>query len=263
MLRQAIHIILASAVLLYGCTPTEAENTGNTTDSLQEKTYVVDLDKDSSNKVFAWQGNLDGKYPVLMWYKEHGDVLRGSLFYTEHKNAGPIPIIGTITGKEYRILEIQKSGEVTGVWLLTPNFHGAEGTWHSPDGKETYNASLMRTDTAVAIPAITTKGSLSGKYIYSFGDNGATGNMTVLHNKNSVTVSFNNVAAAPAYNMAILDDITLPLTGNKAVYQSGEYGACSFRISFYNGFAVVNYKDNKEDCGFGANAHVSGMYIRE
>lgn len=262
MLRQAIHIILA-CTLLQGCTATEAENKGNSADTVQEKTYVEQLDKDSTEKIYAWQGNLDGKYPVLMWYKEQGDVLRGSLCYTEHKNAGPIQIIGTINNNEYRILEMPAEGEVTGIWLLTPSFHGAEGKWWSPDGKNSYNASLMRTDTAVTIPAIATKGSFSGFYRYRWGEDGAMGTMTVSHNENSVTVSFNNVTAAPAYNMAVLDDITLPLSGNEAIYQSGEYRECTFRISFYNGFAVVNYIDNKEDCGFGHNASVNGVYVRE
>lgn len=262
MLRQAIHIILA-CTLLQGCTATEAENTGHTTDTVQEKTYVEQLDKDSTEKIYAWQGNLDGKYPVLMWYKEQGDVLRGSLCYTEHKNAGPIQIIGTINNNEYRILEIPNGGVVTGVWLLTPNFHGAEGEWWSPDGKRKYNASLMRIDTAVTIPNIEASGDLSGQYTYRWGKDGANGNMTVSQNKNKVTISFDNVTAAPAYNMALIDDVVLELTGNQAVYQSEEHGECLFRIRFYNGFALVNYIDEKDDCGFGANAHVSGVYVRE
>lgn len=262
MLRQALHIILAPALLLSGCSATEAENTGNGADTVQEKTYIEHLDKDSSDKVFAWQGNLDGKYPVLMWYKEHGDVLRGSLFYTEHNNAGPIHIIGTITNGNYRIVEMQPNGITTGVWLLTPNFHGAEGEWWSPDGKRKYNASMMRIDTAVTIPHIEASGDLSGHYTYRWGKDGANGNMTVSHNKNKVSIRFDNVTAAPAYNMALIDDVVLELTGNQAVYQSEEHGECIFRIRFYNGFAVVSYIDDKEDCGFGANARVSGVYIK-
>lgn len=262
MLRQVIHIILA-CTLLQGCTATESENTSVATDTVQEKTYIVQLDKDTSEKIFAWQGNLDGKYPVLMWYKEYNDVLRGSLFYTEHKNVEPIQIIGTITNDNYRIVEIQSNVDITGLWLLSPNFHGAEGEWYSPDGKRKYNASLMRTDTAVTIPAIKATGNLSGTYTYQWGEDGGMGNMKVSHNRNKVTISFNNITAAPARNMAILDDVTLPLSGNETIYQSEEYGPCSFSIRFFNGFAVVDYIDDKEDCGFGHNSRVDGVYIRE
>jgi hypothetical protein len=263
MLRQALHIILVPTLLLYSCSATEAENTANGADTVKEKTYVEQLDKDSTEKIYAWQGNLDGKYPVLMWYKEQENVLWGSLFYTEHKNAGPIQIIGTINNNEYRILEMPNNGIVTGIWLLTPNFHGAEGEWWSPEGKRKYNASLMRIDTAVTIPNIEASGNLSGQYTYRWGKDGANGNMTVSHNKNKVSIRFDNVTAAPAYNMALMDDVVLELTGNQAVFQSDEHGECIFRIRFYNGFALVNYIDEKDDCGFGAHADVSGVYIKE
>ena len=121
----------------------------------------------------------------------------------------------------------------------------------------------MRIDTAVTIPNIEASGDLSGQYTYRWGKDGANGNMTVSHSKNKVTIRFDNVTAAPAYNMALIDDVVLELTGNQAVYQSEEDGECLFRILFYNGFALVNYINEKDDCGFGANAHVSGVYVRE
>lgn len=260
MLRPAvIYTALMLTAILHGCNSSHTENQGGTA----EQTYIVQHQKDSVSNIYAWQGNLDGKYPVLMWYKEQGDILTGSLFYTENKHAKPIQLIGTIQDGLYRILEIWPDGDISGIWELQPDEHGAEGSWTAPTGDEHYNTSLMRTDTAVSIPSTDIKGDISGEYVYSYGRTGAQGNMTVIKKMSSVVVTFDNVSAAPARNLALLDATELPLTGNEAVYQSNDFGQCAIRIRFYNGFAVVNYMDKKMDCGLGNGAHVNGIYIRQ
>ncbi len=260
-MRAYIYIVFALSVGLHACNATDAGDAQSSSNT-NEKTYIVQVKKDTVSHIFAWQGNLDGKYPVLMWYKEDGDVLTGSLFYTENKPAKPIQLIGTIQDGLYRILEIWPDGDISGIWELRPDEHGAEGRWTSPTGDEQYNTSLMRTDTAVTIPPIEIKGDISGRYVYSYGKTGALGYMTVSKKMSTIVVAFDNVSAAPARNLAMLDATELPLTGNTALYESNTFGACVINIRFYNGFAVVNYADGKMDCGFGNGAHVSGVYIK-
>ncbi len=260
-MRAYIYIVFALSIALHACNTTDAGDAQGDS-NVNEKTYIVQAKKDTANHIYAWQGNLDGKYPVLMWYKEDGDVLTGSLFYTENKHAKPIQLIGTIQDGLYRILEIWPDGDISGIWELRPDEHGAEGRWTSPTGDEQYNTSLMRTDTAVNISSVEVNGDISGHYVYSYGKTGALGFMSVSKKMSTIVVAFDNVSAAPARNMAILDATELPLTGNTALYESTAFGPCAIRIRFYNGFAVVNYADDKMDCGFGNAAYVSGLYIK-
>lgn len=262
LMRAYIYIVFTLSIALHACNATEAGDVQSNSDA-NEKTYIVQVKKDSVNHIYAWQGNLDGRYPVLMWYKEYGDVLTGSLFYTENKNARPIQLIGTIQNDVYRILEMWPDGDISGIWELRPDEHGAEGGWTSPTGDEHYSASLMRTDTAVSVPDIEIKNDISGTYVYSYGKTGALGHMTVSKKMSTATVAFDNVSAAPARNLAILDKTEFQLTGNTALYESTSFGPCAIRIRFYKGFAVVNYISDKDNCGFGHNAHVSGLYIKQ
>ncbi len=116
-----------------------------------ERTYITAQQNDPDRKIYAWQGNLDGQYPVLMWYREFGDELEGKLFYTEQDHATPIRLTGRKNDTEYILKETAPDGTVTGIWHLKPDAISIEGYWQSPNGKRRYNASLMHIDTAVKI----------------------------------------------------------------------------------------------------------------
>lgn len=210
----------------------------------------------------AWQGNIDGRYPVLMWYRIFDDVVSGYLFYTENKSGDSIRIIGHTRDSLARILEVWPDGHVSGIWNMELHASSAEGTWYAPGTGKEYNASLMHIDTAVTIQDIKAEDELTGRYEYSYGDNGARGILKVLQQGDTVTIGFDNVTGAPARNLAVLDATPLPLKGNEAVYSVNDYGNCSVRIRFYHNFAVVNYIDNRNRCGFGHNATVDGIYFK-
>lgn len=254
-LRNCLYLILC--VLLFSACGINSPSEYNT-----GLTYVTNLADEPEREIYAWQGNLDGQYPVLMWYRQNGEVLRGSLFYTEQKNARPITIVGTITGSMYRILEMQHDGNVTGIWNLLPAAATVEGDWFSPQKRTGYNASLMHIDTAVTIPKLTHNSNVSGTYSYSYGADGAYGHLEVVQNEHSVNIEFSNITDAPARNMAMLTATDLHLSENEVNYHADEYGACAIRIRFYNGFAVVSYMDDKRSCGFGHNATVDGVYLK-
>jgi len=210
----------------------------------------------------AWQGNVDGRYPVLMWYRIFGDVVSGYLFYTENKTGDSIRIIGHTRDSLARILEVWPDGHVSGIWNMELHTSSAEGTWYAPETGKEYSASLMHIDTAVTIQDIKAEGELTGRYEYSYGDKGARGILKVLQQSDTVIIGFDNVTGAPAHNLAVLDAIPLPLNGNEAVYSVTDYGNCAVRIRFYKSFAVVNYIDNRNRCGFGHNATVDGIYMK-
>lgn len=264
-MRPSLCTLITACWLLASCTSGEDDGvTQNDDTPKNEKTYILELSalRDTVSNIYAWQGNLDGRYPVLIWYKEFGDMLKGSLFYTENKHPKPVNILGTIEGGKYRILEMWPDGDISGVWELEPDAHGAEGTWAAPVGNETYNASLMRTDTAVTIADVNTKAGVSGLYKFSYGKTGAQGQMNVTHKAGTVVVSLETISPAPARNTVSVKAKELPLKNNEAIYHPDTRQDCSMRIRFFKGFAVVDFIDGKGGCDTGNYAGVKGIYIK-
>lgn len=260
--------LLLTLILFASCGINTAKDDSDVSNAVMNMDTITPMPKanpeDPYANIYAWQGNLDGQYSVIMWYKEFGDVLVGSLFYTDNKKAKPIQLIGTKgnDSNTRRLLEIWPDGNITGVWDLKLHPVAAEGTWVAPKTGKEFNASLMHIDTAVTIKAIDSMGDVSGEYKYRYFDDGGWGNMTAKQQGNSVVVSFENITRAPANNFAIVDKVTLPLHNKVAIYSSSEYGECAFRIRFFKGFAVVDYIDDKYECGFGNGATVNGIYVK-
>lgn len=223
---------------------------------------VTDTAADIYAEIDAWQGNIDGKYPVLMWYRLRDGVLSGYMFYTDNKVRDSLHVIGTYTDTSARMLEMMPDGNVTGIWDLDVHISSAEGFWFSPKTRKQWSASLMHIDTAVVIPMLDSVGDISGDYRYQYSEDGPHGYMRVDAAKGKVSVQFQNVTGAPARNMAMLGPFDAILKGNTVAYSS-EYGDCDVSIRFFNGFAIVNYVNDKGDCGFGHNATIDGIYLKE
>lgn len=212
----------------------------------------------------AWQGNLDGKYPVLMWYWEEDSVLYGKLYYTDQANAQPITLIGRVGDTEHYLREYSHTGGVTGYWSLHPTRHSAEGSWQDPTRERSYAASLMNIDTPVVNESLDQGADVSGTYIFDHNSpQGPSGMLEVVQFGDKIAVNINTVTEAPAHNIASVDDDTLVLNKFSALHHTQEYGACSFRIRFFKKFATIAYVDDKTDCGFGHRAFVDGVYIKQ
>ena len=242
------------AVLFSSCTEE------NTTDTHEELQAVVEPEV----TIEAWQGNIDGNIPVLMWYSKTKGILYGELLYTNQKEPKAIKIIGAERdGDKYRILEFMPDGMITGIWALTPQVSSVEGEWFSPTTRKMLGTSLMHIDTAVTIHDISTTTTVDGVYSYLYGTDGNSGYLEVKRiDSNNIEIDFQNVTGPPAHNMAFLKD-TVIISNNVAAYSNDEFGQCSFSISFYNDFAIVEYNNGKKDCGFGHNAFVDGIYLKK
>lgn len=258
MHKKAVrHIVLLASLLILvsSCRDTSTAN------KVAEESVLSYAD--TSYMIQAWQGTINGKIPVLMWYRIKDSILTGSLFYTEQTPLQAIKLIGTIKNNRFRMLEFTPNGNITGVWIITPKSSSAEGSWFSPRTRKSMHVSMMHIDTAVTIEDINDVNTINGEYAFSYGAKGHFGNMSVKALTNeSITVSFSNFTDAPARNMAIIEDDTIGIQNNIATYSSTEYGVCEFQIRFYNGFAVVSYLNNNDNCGFGHNASVEGIYIK-
>lgn len=250
-----VSVIVVLIILLFGSCISEYEESAQ--ESNTDSTTVVD-----ASPIYAWQGNLDGRIPVLMWYRQVDSVILGSVFYTNIKDPQPIKIIGTITDEEFLINEFLPDGQISGYWHFTTSPDAAEGTWSSPTDDKQFNISMMHIDTPVSIDKIGIIKSVAGTYTYSVGEEGPTGHLSVEHiESNKYIVNFEKVTGPPAHNIPSLTD-TVRLQGHTILYSSTEYGDCSFKIHFYNGFAIVTYLNGKASCGFGHNAFIDGIYMK-
>lgn len=224
-------------------------------EDLQAKGFIPD-------NINAWQGNLDGKYPVLIWCKEVDSIVIGSLYYTEQQNATPVLVVGKRTERQLSLTEYLKDGQITGYWNLELNHHSAEGEWRHPVKESSLSVSMMKIDTSVVINTAYTGGSVAGKYRYYI-DGEASGSLIVEQpEKHKITVSLENVGYGPAHNIGTIEKQAITLSGNKAIYSSRAYGDCSFEIVFFNGFAVIRYINDKNACGLGHNVFLDGTYIK-
>ncbi|MEM7040055.1 MAG: hypothetical protein AAF570_23995, partial [Bacteroidota bacterium] len=72
------------------------------------------------------------------------------------------------------------------------------------------------------------------------------------------------VTSAPSYHIAEMEDVQEVIDGNRLFFQekSGEYMDCAFEILFYRHFILVDYVDERFECGFGARAGCSGIYYK-
>gem|GEM_PF-5003939 len=231
----------------------------------QGRTYITAHVNDPDREIYAWQGNIDGKRPVLMWYKEFDDVVVGKLFYTEQEDAKAIKLIGTKNGTEYKLQEMQPDGFITGFWQLKPDAISIEGTWYTTTIQKIFNASLMHIDTAVSIPAITTRAGISGVYscyrIYN--DSGKPDTMVMSMSVNQTGKDQAVVTYTTGHVNKVLEQRGDTLTLNKnTATRYIESQECDFTIRFFNGFAIAGYvKDSSSYTPPGFVNH-TGIYMK-
>jgi len=138
------------------------------------------------------------------------------------------------------------------------------GTWFSPKTRRSQTFAFKSKDTLLqyhdAEPA---SGEISGQFHYSYGMNGAEGNLTVSQtSKSAVSVNFFNYTDAPSRNNAEVSLQKLTLSKNEVFCKLDDNSLCAFRIRFFKNFVVVNYINDPRDCGFGSGAEVDGVYFK-
>lgn len=210
--------------------------------------------------IYGWQGNINGKTPVLMWYREFGDVLTGVAFYTESKQTEPVAITGYLSRNVYHIFEMDNAGLISGEWQITPHYSAAEGSYYSPLNSEHYNASLMHIDTMVSVPGVETRGNVSGLYAFRYAGNGAAGLLNVSQKDDSVQLLLRiKKPGLTAYTEAI--NTHLKIRDNEVHYFADQYSRCGLRIHFYENFAYISYLHDKQECSF-SGQKVEGIYAK-
>ncbi len=125
-------------------------------------------------KEISWKGFLNGKTPVFIHYQLDGNIIVGEITYLNTKNKLPITLLGTIdSDNNYRILEFEKSGNITGVITGKPAEDVFKGSWFSPKTRKELALNLVKKDTALVSKKIETKlEDLYGHYHYQYSEEG-------------------------------------------------------------------------------------------
>ncbi len=230
-----------------------------------ERSVTLASVKNQVGKEISWKGFLNGKTPVFLHYQIDGNTVVGEITYLNTKNKLPITIVGTIDGdNNYRILEFEKSGNISGVITGKPTARDFKGSWFSPKTRKEMVLNLTKKDTAIISKGVETKvEDLFGHYHYQYSEAGYQGDLVIKKLPNSKAVfGITSVTGAPGRNIAQIDDDTISLTTSNFTYKLPDTDDCEFQVKFYKGFAVVQYTQGVCSGQFGMNATVEGIYLK-
>ncbi len=215
-----------------------------------------------------WSGVIDDTINFSMWLAQRDGFLRGELTYDT--SGQPIAVLGRSyrSGNGYFLHEFGEDGRVSGTLILGSVTDGdiSEASWGDRD------LDLRFTGIADE-PYFFDPLVRPGSYTYSFspfGDSddpccGPTGYVELSAvTSDSLLLRIENVTGGPGFTLASVEPIELPLVNNVARYEAtdAEIGLdCAFDVTVFDGFAFIDYVDERFDCLFGNAAGVEGMYV--
>lgn len=214
------------------------------------------------SRVTSWTGMIGDDIEVSVWLAQSGDFIRGEISY----GGAPITLLGRkYPAGGYFLHEFGPDGNVSGTLILpTVTNDSIVGTW------DDLPLTLELTDVGTT-PFFFDPLVRPGNYVYGFGpfegDDPCCGPRGLLQISNvtesTVTIRFDNTTSGPAYNLASIYTIEIPLEKNVARFDliNSIHPNCAFDITIFDGFAFVQYVDDRFECGFGNAASVEGIYV--
>ena len=228
-------------------------------------TTTLTSDKALNSNEICWTGNLDHKIPVFIHYQIDSNLIIGEITYLNTKEKLPIRLLGTIEDdKSYRLLEFEKSGNITGIITGVPADKTFNGSWFSPKTRKELVLNLLRKDTAITSSTMDTKlQDIFGRYHYQYSEAGYQGDFEIYKLANSKAVfGITSVTGAPGRNLAQIDDDTIDLSAAHFIYKLPDTDDCEFEVKFYRGFAFIKYTKGFCEGQFGMNATVDGIFLK-
>jgi hypothetical protein len=250
-------------LLLISCT-TQQEK-ASVSDTVSVSGPVTPADNKSTYET-CWTGTINNKIPVFIHYQLEGNLVVGEIIYLNTKNKTPIALLGTIEeDKNYRLLEFDSTGNITGVIDGKPSGKIFNGSWVSPKTRKELTMNLSSKDTLLRSPDNKpVEGQVLGNYHYRYGEKGYTGNFEinrVADNKIDFSIlSLTNPERG--YNIAEVQKDTIAMTGNNFIYKIPGSEKCEFKVSFYKEFLYINYTKGYCESQFGLNATIDGIYLK-
>jgi hypothetical protein len=219
---------------------------------------------DSKNEI-CWTGTLNGKTPVFIHYQLDSNLIIGEITYLNTKDKLPITLLGTVEDdKSYRLLEFERSGNITGVITGSPTGKIFSGSWFSPKTRKELVISLVKKDTAmISTNAGTQLQDIFGDYHYQYSEAGYNGDLEIKKLANSkASFGIVSVTDEPGRNVAQIDNDTITLNTTQFIYKLPGAQDCEFQVKFYKGFAYIKYINGFCDGQFGNNADIDGIFLK-
>jgi hypothetical protein len=218
-----------------------------------------------SNNEFCWTGTLNGMTPVFIHYKLDSNLVIGEITYLNTTKKLPIMLLGTIEDdKSYRLLEFDKSGNITGIITGLTSDNNFNGNWFSPKTKKELVVNLVKKDTVVISNIEDAQlQDIFGDYHYQYSEAGYQGDFEIEKLQNSkASFGITSVTDAPARNVAQIENDTIDLNTTQFIYKLPDAEDCEFHVKFYKGFAFIRYTNGFCNGQFGHNATIDGIFIK-
>ena len=213
----------------------------------------------------CWTGTLNGKTPVFIHYHLDNNLIIGEITYLNTKGKHPIMLLGTLEDdKSYRLLEFEKSGNITGIITGLPSGDTFTGSWFSPKTRKELTLNLTNKDTVIkSLTSDTELEDIFGHYHYQYSEAGYQGDFEISKLPDSkATFGITSVTGEPARNVAQIDDDTIKLNTTHFIYKVPDTDSCEFEVKFYKGFAYIRYTKGFCDGQFGMNATIDGIFLK-
>lgn len=221
--------------------------------------------KSAPGNEVCWAGTINGKIPVLIHYTIDSTLIAGEITYLNSKEKIPIQLLGTIEDDgSYRLLEFEKSGNITGIITGSPTDSMFNGTWFSPKTRKDLELSLIKKDTLIHSPTMDISlQDIFGEYHYQYTDAGSQGSLEISSVPGAqAAFEISSVTSEPSRNTAQVDRDTILLNTTQFTYRVPQTDSCEFKVKFYKGFAYIKYSKWHCEAQFGMNATVEGIFIK-
>lgn len=253
-----LSLVLISFFIQDGFSNSNKSNSNNSTNSAKQKTY--------QRKNICWTGTINGKIPILLHYQFDNEVIIGEIIYLNTKGKLPIKVVGTIQDwdKKYRLLEFDRTGNITGIIVGLPEKNEFKGIWTSPKTKKELNLNLSAKDTIIFSKDYRPDFSnISGEYYYQYGETGYNGYFRLTKmNNNKASFEILSVTSEPDRNIAQIDADTINLTKTEFSYKVPGNDECEFKVKFFKDFVFINYTKGYCLKQFGFNATIDGIFFK-
>jgi hypothetical protein len=243
--------------------PQQKVNSSDTT--VSDTPTTLRDNKKYGDKEISWTGTLNGKIPIFIHYQLDSNLIVGEITYLNTKDKLPITLLGTIEDdKTYRLLEFEKSGNISGIITGLPTDKIFNGSWFSPKTRKELVLKLVKKDTVINSKETGTKlQDIFGHYHYQYSEAGYQGDFEISKLPNSKAVfGITSVTGAPGRNVAQIDDDTINLSTTHFIYKLADTDDCEFEVKFYKGFAFIKYTKGFCEGQFGMNATIDGIFLK-